>query len=280
MLLYYAVGGGLGHLTRASAIINYLQVPSNEVLVLTASPFASMYFSDLPLLTLPKHLQNNPEFYEIWLQQQCKKCQFTNIWVDSFPCGILGELHCLQKFDLQAIYLARILDWNNYKGLIKHEPIFQKIWQLEDLEDEHLHFIENLGNDVENFDFSYPKIETKSSLFDENDWLIVHSEPANEVAELLAYAYEQAEMEKQKPRFCVISPIKELDTIVPYEHFDLFPAYPYFQQAGRIFTACGFNSMQQTKDFAYKHHFLPFRRRFDNQFLRAKIRKKSLMNVS
>lgn len=274
MILYYAVGGGLGHLTRASAIIHYLQIPKTKVQILTASPFASLYFSDLPILTLPKHLQNNPEFYEIWLQQQCRKYNFSEIWIDSFPCGILGELHCLQKFDLQATYFARILDWNNYKGLVKHQAKFQKIWLLESLEEEHQDFIESLGTDVESFTFSYPEIEIKSSLFDENDWLIVHSEPAEEVAELLAYAYEQAEMERQNPRFCVISPVKELDTIIPYTHFDLYPAYPYFSQAGRIFTACGFNSMQQTKCFAQKHHFLPFRRRFDNQFLRAKSRRK------
>lgn len=274
MILYYAVGGGLGHLTRASAIIRQLQIPRTDVRVLTASPFASWYFSDLPLLTLPSHLQNNPEFYEIWLQQQCKKYQFTEMWVDSFPCGILGELHCLEKFDIKTTYFARILDWNNYKGLMKHQAHFQKIWLLEDLEEEHQAFVEGLGANVENFTFSYPEISPQKNLFDENDWLIVHSEPANEVAELLAYAQDQANIENINPRFCVISPIKELDTLVLYKHFDLFPAYPYFQHVGRIFTACGFNSMQQTKDFAQKHHFLPFRRRFDNQFLRAKARQK------
>jgi hypothetical protein len=73
--------------------------------------------------------------------------------------------------------------------------------------------------------------------------------------------------------------LKKVQELIPYEHFNLFPVYPYFRQAGRIFTACGFNSMKQTKEFSYKHHFLPFRRRFDNQFLRAKLRKKALMNI-
>ena len=271
MLLYYAVGGGLGHLTRAAAIIDYLQIPKKDVLILTASPFAQIYFPDFPILSLPNHLQNNPDFYEIWLQQQCRKFCFTEIWIDSFPCGILGELHCLQKFDLKATYLARILDWKNYAGLMKHKPTFEKIWLLEDLEKEHLEFIGSLSCKLENFTFHYPEKMPKEKIFDRNDWLIVHSEPAHEIEELLAYAYEQAEMEKLKPRFCLISPIKELDTVIAYTHFNLYPAYPYFAQAGRIFTACGFNSMKQAKHFTDKHYFLPFRRRFDNQFLRARL---------
>lgn len=270
MLLYYAVGGGLGHLTRAAAIIEYLQIPQKQVLVFTASPFAEIYFPNLPVLALPKYLQNNPEFYEIWLQQQCRKYHFKEIWIDSFPCGILGELHCLQNLDLKATYLARLLDWKNYAGLMKHKPIFEKIWLLENLEKEHLEFIGSLSYKVEDFTFHYPEKMPKEKLFDRNDWLIVHSEPAHEVAELLAYAYEQAQIEKLEVRFCVVSPIEKLDTIISYTHFNLYPAYPYFGQAGRIFTACGFNSMKQGEKYRSKHHFLPFRRRFDNQFLRAR----------
>lgn len=275
MVLYYALGGGLGHLTRAAAILNYLQVPQKEVLILTASPFAQTFCPHLPILALPHYLQNNPDFYQIWLQQQCKKYQFTEIWIDSFPCGILGELHCLQRFHLKATYFARILHWENYSGLMKYIPDFQKIWYLETLEKEHQDFLNTLPCPSEYLRFDYPQKAPQKLFFDENDWLIIHTEPAQEVAELLAYAYEQAQMEKAKPRFCVISPIKQLDTIIPYTPVDLYPSYPYFEQAGRIFTACGFNSMKQTEKFRQKHHFLPFRRRFDNQFLRASLRKQN-----
>ena len=53
-------------------------------------------------------------------------------------------------------------------------------------------------------------------------------------------------------------------------HFDIYPASVLFEQADKIFTACGFNAMQQTKDFRNKHHFIPFERRYDDQFERAK----------
>ncbi|MDW8296232.1 MAG: hypothetical protein RMJ97_05035 [Raineya sp.] len=270
MILYYAVGGGMGHLTRAKALLEHFQVPASAVKVLTASPFAQNYFPDLPILALPLHLAQNPEFYQVWLSQQFRKFQFTEIWVDSFPCGILGELLAWQEKTLRWIYLARILNWNNYKGICKIPLPFEKVFLLEDLETEHQTFLEkNYLQKIEKLHFDY-KTQAVEPLFSENDWLIVHSEPESEVCELLAYAYEQAQMENKKPRFCVISPMQKLDTSIAYEAFTLREAHHYFSQAGKIFTACGFNVMKQMANFRYKHHFLPFPRRFDNQFLRAK----------
>lgn len=276
MILYYAVGGGMGHLARASAVLNTLQIPKEAVKVLTASPFASLYFQDLPILPLPAHLNNNPEFYEIWLKQQCKKYNFTEIWVDSFPCGILGELGCLLDLPLKWTYLARILHWDNYAGLIKFTPPFQKIIQLEILETSHQVFLDSLQCSIEFINLKYPVYQDYTQkIFSQNDWLIVHSEPQTEVEELLAYAQDQANLEDATPRLCLISPIKKIDLDIDFQYFDLYPSYPYFEQAGRIFTACGFNSMTQTLPFRSKHHFLPFVRRFDNQFLRATQQKKS-----
>jgi len=275
VILYYAVGGGMGHLARASAILHTLQIPKEAVKVLTASPFASLYFQDLPILPLPAHLNNDPEFYEIWLQQQCKKYGFSEIWVDSFPNGILGELGCLRDFSLKWTYIARILHWENYKGLIKYQPPFEKIIQLETLESSHLDFLANFQCLIESIQLQYPVLQhNRKPYFDKNDWLVVHSEPQAEVEELLAYAQDQAELEGLKANLCLISPIKQINLDIPFQHFDLYPSYPYWENAGRIFTACGFNSMMQAAPYREKHHFLPFLRRFDNQFLRASHYKK------
>jgi hypothetical protein len=276
VILYYAVGGGMGHLARASAVLNTLQIPKEAVKVLTASPFASLYFQDLPILALPAHLSNNPEFYEIWLKQQCRKYNFTEVWVDSFPCGILGELGCLLDLPLKWTYLARILHWGNYQGLVKFSPPFQRIIQLEPLELLHQEFINTLQVPTENIILKYPEFQSYiENVFSKKDWLIVHSEPQTEVEELLAYAQDQADLENLKPQLCLISPIKKTGLDIHFKHFDLYPSYPYFEQAGRIFTACGFNSMTQTLPFREKHHYLPFLRRFDNQFLRVTQHKKS-----
>lgn len=271
MILYYAVGGGMGHLARAKALLEYFKLAKDSVKVLSASPFAQSYFPDLPILPLPSHLAQNPEFYQVWLEQQFRKYNFEQIWVDSFPCGILGELQALAQRNLQWIYFARILQWENYKGIWQKTLPYEKVYLLETLEKAHQNFLEShYSKKLELLHFEYSR-KSVPQMFDKNDWLIVHSEPEAEVCELLAFAYEQAEIENQKPRFCVISPIKKLDTSFAYTHFHLQEAHHYFEQAGRVITACGFNAMKQMKPYQEKHHFLPFPRRFDNQFLRAKL---------
>jgi len=45
------------------------------------------------------------------------------------------------------------------------------------------------------------------------------------------------------------------------------------EKAEKIFSGCGFNVMQQTHFYAHKHEFIPFERRFDDQFWRTKQRK-------
>jgi hypothetical protein len=50
---------------------------------------------------------------------------------------------------------------------------------------------------------------------------------------------------------------------------NLYPATPLLPLADRILTACGFNVMRQTAAYRQQHRFLPFPRRFDDQFLRA-----------
>lgn len=110
MILYYAVGGGMGDLARAKAILEHFKLLQDSVKVLTASPFAQNYFSDLPTLLLPSHLAQNLEFYQIWLEQQFRKYHFEQVWVDSFPCGVLGELQAFAEkkcaMDLLCSYFA------------------------------------------------------------------------------------------------------------------------------------------------------------------------------
>jgi hypothetical protein len=40
-----------------------------------------------------------------------------------------------------------------------------------------------------------------------------------------------------------------------------------------IITGCGFNAMRQTLPYRERHRFIPFPRRYDDQFLRAARRR-------
>src|SRR5262249_49323155 len=54
---------------------------------------------------------------------------------------------------------------------------------------------------------------------------------------------------------------------------NFYPASLLFPLAERVITACGFNVMRQTESLASIHRFLPFERRFDDQFQRARRRR-------
>jgi hypothetical protein len=103
--------------------------------------------------------------------------------------------------------------------------------------------------------------------------LIVHSDTEEEVLLLYQHAKDIALLEEIQPEFVIISPCVPTDIRDEVTLFDFFPAYPCFEGVQKIITACGFNSMQQTKRFARNHIFIPFERKFDNQFLRAGVRR-------
>jgi hypothetical protein len=100
-------------------------------------------------------------------------------------------------------------------------------------------------------------------------WLVVHSGPAEEVAQLVAYAAEARAIEGVALPLVVIAaqapPVLPPNTTV----LDVFPATPYFAGAARIFSAAGFNIVRQAALYRAKHVLLPMPRRFDDQFARA-----------
>ena len=120
-------------------------------------------------------------------------------------------------------------------------------------------------------------------------WLVVHSGAIEEIGELIAYALEMSRLEDVNPRIVLISPEQNNDLSfqtpdsglqtpdsrlrTAVEQFDFYPASAFYPVADRIITACGFNAMRQTESYKEKHRFMPFARRFDNQFLRAAHRK-------
>ena len=100
-------------------------------------------------------------------------------------------------------------------------------------------------------------------------WLVVHSGPPAETAELVAYAREVAELDGVRPRLTVVTPIRPHGLPPDVAHLDLYPAWPLFARAERIVTAAGCNVMRQLAPWPERHRVLPFPRRFDDQFTRA-----------
>ncbi|MBX7173562.1 MAG: hypothetical protein K1X72_21520 [Pyrinomonadaceae bacterium] len=285
MNLYYAMGGGLGHLTRAVAFLRGLGI-ENDSIILSASAFLGdkRVVGNIRTILVEKSLENDRLLYQKYLQNLFAELKPQKIFIDSFPLGIVGEFVRFE-FDksVEINYLARHLRWKNYSALIDAEfPRFDKTFLLEDLEKEHLNFVETVSHQIIPVELNYPPSDLLPKDFETYQsvlktklpfWLIVHSGNELEISELVEFAAEMREIEAVETNLILISPTNFLTTINNLFQFDIYPASVLFEKAERIFSAAGFNVMKQTEPFKDKHFFIPFERRYDNQFWRAKIRR-------
>lgn len=280
MILYYAIGGGWGHITRASAFMAQLSIPPENCLII--SPYHSsetpIQKSDNQFLQVPNHLGQQPRAYHKWLSELIEKYKIQEVFLDSFPLGIVGEwVPFLHYPDLTFHYIARLLRWGLYASqFLTTPPSFQTTWILEKLKPDQLSFIQASSVAMEEISLQYPQSEQSLPLSLESYlqatsqlWLIVHSGPEKEIEALLHYARRQSHLEKKNPQFLVINPgipPPILREEVFWENF--YPARALYPRVDRIFTAAGFNCIQETRPFAHKHQCLPFSRKYDDQFFR------------
>lgn len=279
--LYYAMGGGLGHLTRAQAVEHTLGL--ENLRVLTAAAEANKVFHSHNLLKVPpQHFSPAP--YQKWMNSRLKRYEFGNIYVDTFPNGLLGELQpWLAEWDGKLHYIARAMNMEAYQSRIPDSfPQIEKTYIVDPLPDDQMAFIDKHSKAIEQVDLTYPQPELPPQLLAMLNrmsppiWLIVHSGPASEVDALLAYARDIARAEREQPSWLICTLCNYSSVYRDVQVIQHYPAWSLFEHVDRIFTACGFNSMLQLKDLEEKHHFLPFERKYDDQFERAKRRREKL----
>ncbi len=283
MILYYAMGGGLGHLVRARAMAHTMEW--YDMTVFSASP----HVADPRVLGGFAHVQVAPELAAArtecgeLLYDTINRIQPSDIVVDTFAVGILGELPFLiTEFGVPLLHVARYVKPELLLPPHKRPFIhFDTTYVVEPLADEHVEFVTALSSEVLPLELIDPPahlpddqralIEAHAST-DAPLWLVVHSEPREETEQLVEYAREMALMEGIAPRFVVTTPGADVFAHEPGSdilYIDIFPASALFARADRIITACGFNAMRQAAPFGDRHRFLPFARRYDDQYLRA-----------
>lgn len=239
MIVYYAPGGGLGHLTRGLRVIEKLRL---EATIVTTSPRAERVCRSF--LRVPRALEGDLDAHRAWLRGLGTE----RIIADTFPGGIQGELCGL---DVPIDYVARLLRWDVYRAAVPFElPPIETTYVVEELT--HAPF----GNVVP-LDLSLPLVD---EVEEEPYWLVVHSGPQEEVRELVAYARELG-----APESLIVA--------------DTYPAAHLFPAAAKIVTAAGFNVMLETEQWRAKHVAVPFARRFDDQYVRAARRRKRLSSA-
>jgi hypothetical protein len=103
MTVYYARGGGLGHVTRARRVLDALGLEAEIV------------------TRLPEHADH--------------------LIVDAFPGGLEGEL-CSGVRRRKMDYIARLLRWDEYRKAVPHDlPHFHTTYIVEELTPDHLDFV-------------------------------------------------------------------------------------------------------------------------------------------
>ena len=268
MVLYYALGGGLGHITRARRVLAALRCEHRAAL-LTASPFASdrRITGGLPVIAVPPRLGRDRAGFRRWLADALSGCRPDELIVDSFPGGILGEL-CGMALP-PARHVARRLRWPVYaRRLDGALPRFELTHALEPLAEPHARRLGECSRRVQALELA-PEPMRGAPLVDMPHWLVVHSGPDREVLALAQRAASLRAASGEATVIVVISPRRPSSLPGGSEWRDVYPVRPHLAHASRLVTAAGFNTMHETATLRDRHEFVPFPRPLDDQFARA-----------
>lgn len=281
--LYYALGGGLGHLTRARAVLATLGVRA-RVLVLPQQALDPAAVQGLDLLPLPTDLVARPGDLGPWLGRLLWARRPRRLWLDSFPGGLLGELCGIAlPPGLEIDYLARLLRWDRYAQRLQGAPPpLARVHLLEPLNPDHADWLARRGAWPVPLCLVDPEpppppldAMVRLAALPPSRWLVVHSGPAAEVRELLDFARDLAAAEGLSPTLVLIAP-RGLDCPAPgVLRLYAAPARGLYPLAERILTACGFNAMRETLPYRDRHRFLPMPRALDDQYARAARRRQA-----
>ncbi|GAA4241476.1 hypothetical protein GCM10022254_70440 [Actinomadura meridiana] len=248
MIVCYAAGDGLGHLTRLRAVLHTLRV-DGPVTVVTSSPFA-----------------DDPRVTGDWkIVPSLEGIDADEVFVDAFPAGLKGELARVPS-GARLTHLARLLRWDAYKPLLPADPLrFDRTFVLEPLAPAHHSYLRDVSAELSPLVLVDPPAEP----IDVDGWLIVHSGPDAETRELVAYARDMASIEGVHPPMTLVSP-RRPDGLPPEAaHLDAYPACAPGPNVERIVTAAGFNAVRQFAPWRDIHRLMPFPRSLDDQFTRA-----------
>lgn len=116
MILYYALGGGLGHLSRSLALLRHAPADlQRQCRLLASSHSAELVRPALPcpLDLVPDWAMQEQSQYHAFLRTYLARYRFKALIVDSFPFGLVGELAQLGT-KLPRILIGRALRWEPY----------------------------------------------------------------------------------------------------------------------------------------------------------------------
>ncbi len=271
MLLYYALGGGLGHLVRARAFLHTLG-PATEATLFTSSRFADDHrvTGGLPVVRVPDSLGGDRAGLRALLEVTLAATRAARLVVDAFPAGLLGELAgWAPPPGLALWHVARLLRWDRYTSDASPLlPRYDVTFVVEPLHAEHRRALESASASIRPLDLVDPPFPPPEPI-EGPHVLVVHSGPDEETLDLVACARELAAAGGRDTRVVLASPSRPEALPESVEWRNAFPSTGLFPAAERIVAAAGFNAVRQTEPFRAKRFLVPYPRRFDDPFARA-----------
>jgi hypothetical protein len=278
MTVYYAMGGGLGHLVRARAIAHTLKLDP-AMTVLTSSTYADDPRVSGPMLVrrVPSALERSPQDCRAWMESTLKALRPDTVIIDAFPNGIVGELIGAALPPGTALHhVARLVRADALPAVFRPGgPAFDISYCVEELAAEHLALLRTRSQRLQVLAVQDPSADdlspTHRTILARHRafWLVVHSGPAAEVEELIRFAADLRAMEADDVDLFALtrSPVEGIASRTYC--YDVFPASPLFPSARRIVSAAGFNVMRQTEPWRDRHLVHPLPRPYDDQYRRA-----------
>jgi len=259
MILYYAMGGGLGHISRSLAILNRSPWLAARTRLMVSSSLAGLAIgaSPCPVDHVAGEAITSKRKYAAFLSGYLKRHRVQLLIVDTFPSGVVGELGW-SGLAVPMILVARHVKWKEYAeatgGMAGAAPAHTLA--VEPLDEEQEKAVRNSG-EVTQMD-SPITMEQPDSGSLKSGVLVVHSGPAEEVAELKKIAHEKAGGAEAVE---VVSPVS-----------GVYPAESYIRGYSTVISGAGYNmsALASQAPPGVTHVLHPFERRFDDQFLRAR----------
>lgn len=272
MHIFYVQGGGLGHLTRTDRLIKTLNISSEDVLIITPSIYTH-YFEQYNCVNLS--WSDTPNVWTNRVLQVINTTIVEAFYVDAFPFGIQSELVTVFKTfpDLIYIYVARLLKWDTYINItIKdYDFVFSKTFVLEDLYPTHQDWI--IKNSKQHLHLQLDQDYFPLVKFSDQPYvMVVHSGGQADVLKLIDIAITN---NLSTPNLQIVVFTQVAITISHTKVIilnDVYPVKQYYRAAEKIYTAAGFNSINELKAYKSKHIAIPLDKLYDDQFFRVKHR--------
>ncbi len=274
MVLYYALGGGLGHLTRARRVLSELGL-RDRAAILTSSRFSRdpRVMGGIPVVAVPATLGRDRAAFARWLSEMLAALRPDELIVDSFPGGILGELCGLAL--PPARHVARRLRWPAYARRLSGElPRYEEAYVLEELHPSQ--GLALVGSAVRPLSLGFGEV-AGVALVDGPHVLVVHSGSESELDALIEYA---TEVRDAGSVIVVVSPRRPARLPSAAMWHDIYPVTPYLAAADLVVSAAGFNVMHELAGMRERHRAIPFPRPLDDQYWRARAAQVALAGAS